>query len=246
MSLSTIAVKQTAKTALKKKYFEGVAVSALYIFAYLVCATGYTFLSSVTGPITAFFFLICYFTLLITPLTLGFVYYSVRLVFGSDTAPLLLFKYFSSGKEYERALLFSLPLTGNALYSGVLLFLPAFVVNMIYNGTVFAYVTVRKSTATEENLKYVDGYIDSDTFQWETVANVSNRELIALKNSKSIHLFVRKYDNVDGIQIPFTYIGEGKMEYIEGSKKANGAHLFRIPMKETAPEEIYYDFKLPE
>ena len=94
MSLSTIAVKQTAKTALKKKYFEGVAVSALYIFAYLVCATGYTFLSSVTGPITAFFFLICYFTLLITPLTLGFVYYSVRLVFGSDTAPLLLFKYF--------------------------------------------------------------------------------------------------------------------------------------------------------
>ena len=36
------------------------------------------------------------------------------------------------------------------------------------------------------------------------------------------------------------------MEYIEESKKANGAHLFRIPMERTAPEDIYCDFKLPE
>ena len=35
------------------------------------------------------------------------------------------------------------------------------------------------------------------------------------------------------------------MEYIEGSKKVNGAHLFRIPMEEAAPEDIYFDFKLP-
>ena len=36
-----------------------------------------------------------------------------------------------------------------------------------------------------------------------------------------------------------------KMEYIEDSKKANGAHLFRIPMDVTAPEDLYFDFKLP-
>ena len=59
-------------------------------------------------------------------------------------------------------------------------------------------------------------------------------------------IFVRKVDNEDGIQLPFTYIGMGKMEYIEGSKKANGAHLFRVPMEATAPEDIDFDFKLPE
>jgi hypothetical protein len=116
----------------------------------------------------------------------------------------------------------------------------------IYDGIVYAYVTVIKANSTAENLRYADGYIDADTFQWETVANVSDRELNALKNSNGIHIFVRKVDNEDGIQLPFTYIGMGKMEYIEGSKKPNGAHLFRVPMEATAPEDIYFDFKLPE
>ncbi len=116
----------------------------------------------------------------------------------------------------------------------------------IYDGIVYAYVTVIKSSNTADNLKYADGYIDADTFQWETVANVRDRELSNLKNSRGIHIFVRKVENEDGIQLPFTYIGQGKMEYIEGSKKPNGAHLFRVPMKATAPEDIYFDFKLPE
>ena len=68
---------------------------------------------------------------------------------------------------------------------------------------------------------------------------------LAIKNSKKMHVFVRKTDSEDGIQLPFTYIGSGKMEYIENSKKANGAHLFRTPMNRTAPEDLYFDFKLP-
>ena len=115
----------------------------------------------------------------------------------------------------------------------------------IYDGIVYAYVTVVKGTSTKEELKYADGYIDADTFQWETVANIKEKELTALKNSRQIHLFVRKVDNEDGIQLPFTYIGTGKMQYIPESRKPNGAHLFRIPMDVTAPEDIFFDFKLP-
>ena len=114
----------------------------------------------------------------------------------------------------------------------------------IYDGVVYAYVTVIKDARTLDNLKYADGYLDADTFQWETVANVSEKELNELKSSQKIHLFVRKVDSEDGIRLPFTYIGEGRMEYIEGSKKANGAHLFRVPMKVTAPEDIFFDFRL--
>ena len=115
----------------------------------------------------------------------------------------------------------------------------------IYDGVAYAYVTVIKSDSTKDDLKYVDGYIDANTFQWETVANVRDNELKALKNSKGMHIFVRKVDNEDSIQLPFTYIGFGKMEYIEGSKKHNGAHLFRVNMNSKAPEDIYFDFKLP-
>ena len=115
-----------------------------------------------------------------------------------------------------------------------------------YDGIVYIYVTIVKGASVKDDLKYEDGYLDPDTFRWEAVAHISEKELTALKNSKSAHLFVRKVDNEDGIQLPFTYIGTGKMEYIEGSKKANGAHLFRIPMAVTAPEDIYFDFKLPD
>ena len=65
-------------------------------------------------------------------------------------------------------------------------------------------------------------------------------------NSKSVEVFVRKTENEDGITLPFTYIGSGHMEFIEGSKQANGAYMFRIPMDEAAPEDLYFDFKLPE
>ncbi len=116
----------------------------------------------------------------------------------------------------------------------------------IYDGVVYAYVTVIKAGSTKEDLKYADGYIDSKTFQWETVANVSYQELQKLRASRYMEIFVRKVDNEDGIQLPFTYIGRGHMEYIDGSKKQNGAHLFRVPMEIEAPEDIYFDFKLPE
>lgn len=116
----------------------------------------------------------------------------------------------------------------------------------IYDRNVYIYVTIIKSSSISDDLKYVDGYIDENTFQWETVAHITEKELTALKNSEQAYVFVRKVDNEDGIQLPFTFIGTGNMEYIEGSIKSNGAHLFRIPMNVKAPEDLFFDFKLPE
>ena len=115
-----------------------------------------------------------------------------------------------------------------------------------YNGIVYIYVTVEKANSIKEELKYMDGYLDEDTFQWETVANIKDSELAGLKSSKRAELFVRKVEIEDGITLPFTYIGSGHMEFIEGSKQHNGAYMFRIPMDKSAPEDLYFDFKLPE
>ena len=115
----------------------------------------------------------------------------------------------------------------------------------IYDGVAYMYVPVLKDDNIKSELRYMDGYIDERTFQWETVANVSDRELDALKSARLAHIFVRKVELEDGIVLPFTYIGSGTMEYVEGSKKPNGAHLFRIAMDSPAPEDVYFDFKLP-
>ena len=117
----------------------------------------------------------------------------------------------------------------------------------IYDGIVYIYVTIVKDSSVKDSLRYEDGYIDPNTFRWETVANVSDKELSSLKNSRMAQVFVRKMDDEDGITLPFTYIGSGKMEYIEGSRREeNGAHRFRIAMNATAPEDVYFDFKLPD
>lgn len=116
----------------------------------------------------------------------------------------------------------------------------------IIGDTVYIYVTVRKDDAIKATLKYADGYIDNNTFQWETVANITESELNSIKNSRQTQVFVRKVGNEDGIQLPFTYIGSGKAEYVGTSNNDNNAHIFRMPMNVTAPDDIYFDFKLPE
>ena len=115
----------------------------------------------------------------------------------------------------------------------------------IYDGVVYIFATIVKANKTKEDLKYVEGYLDRMTFQWETVAHIKDKELTKLKEVQNAEVFVRKVDRENGIQLPFTYIGHGTMEYIENSKKANGAHLFRISMSTRAPEDLFFDFKLP-
>ena len=115
-----------------------------------------------------------------------------------------------------------------------------------YNGIVYIYVTVDKANGIKEDLKYMDGYLDEKTFQWETVNNISEKELDGLKTSKRAELFVRKAESEGGKTLPFSYIGSGQMEFVEGSKQANGSYMFRIAMDEPAPEDLYFDFKLPE
>lgn len=115
----------------------------------------------------------------------------------------------------------------------------------IYDDVAYTFVTVIKDSHTSEALKYSDGYIDAQTFQWETVARITEKELDALKHCKKMQAFVRKTDKEDGVQLPFTYIGSGTMEYVENSKKENGAHLFHVKMDQEAPEDLYFDFKLP-
>ena len=115
----------------------------------------------------------------------------------------------------------------------------------IYGRTAYAFVNVIKEEQTLENLKYSDGYIDNKTFQWETEANIKDKDLNALKNSERMHIFVRKVENESGITLPLTYIGSGKMHFVPGSKKENGAYLFRVEMETEAPEDIYFDFRLP-
>ena len=61
----------------------------------------------------------------------------------------------------------------------------------IYGDIVYVFVTINKPKGTKEDQKYVDGYLDRNTFRWESVANISDKELNSLKHSKKVYVFVK-------------------------------------------------------
>ena len=55
---------------------------------------------------------------------------------------------------------------------------------------VYIFAGIKKDQ--EGKLNYKDKFINDSTFQWESIANISESEKEHLRNSKKVHLFIRK------------------------------------------------------
>ena len=108
MNLSTTAVKKTAKTALKNNFFKCIVACSIYTFIWIICLISYRLLDQVIGTLGSYICVIALIVFLISPLSLGLVYFFVRLIFESETEPVLVFKYFSGAKDYKRCMSLSL------------------------------------------------------------------------------------------------------------------------------------------
>ena len=118
-----------------------------------------------------------------------------------------------------------------------------------YGDEAIVFASLKKDASVEERLAYKDKFLDADTFQWECENNISANDLNALRMCKYVHLFIRKVSNENGIQLPFTYVGEGKFTNEREQKKLDSAtgkvnktYLYDIPMQEELPEYLQYDF----
>lgn len=54
---------------------------------------------------------------------------------------------------------------------------------------------------------------------------------------------VRKVKSVNGITLPFTYVGTGKLTYPRKGATTNGSILYDIQMDQTLPDYLMDDFK---
>ena len=120
-----------------------------------------------------------------------------------------------------------------------------------YDDSVVIFASLKKDASTAERLKYKDKFLEPALFQWETVADVVATELDRLKTSKEAYLFIRKVADENGITLPFTYVGKGKLtnprkqvSYDEQKKKNVVTYLFDIPMENELPDYLQYDFEL--
>ena len=113
-----------------------------------------------------------------------------------------------------------------------------------------AYIFAGIKKGEEGRLNYKDKFINDKIFQWESIANVSESEKEHLRNSKKVHLFIRKMENEDTVTLPYTYFGLGTFtnerdSYTEEDGKKHPTLLYDIVLDYEVPEDYHIDFEIP-
>lgn len=90
---------------------------------------------------------------------------------------------------------------------------------------------------------YKDKFLSSDVFQWESIARISKSEEQKQKQAKQVFVFVRKVKEENGITLPFTYVGTGKLMNPRKGATTNGSILYDIHMNQELPDYLMDDFK---
>lgn len=118
--------------------------------------------------------------------------------------------------------------------------------------TIVIFASLKKDASVEERLAYKDKYIAPDVFQWETENNITAGNLNTLNESEEALLFVRKISRENGIVMPFTYVGKGRLTNPRRQDKVNEengtgiTYLYDIIMETPLPDYLQYDFGLTD
>ena len=111
------------------------------------------------------------------------------------------------------------------------------------NGNMYIFAGLKKDDSIQEHLNYKDKFLDSETFQWESIARIKADEEQKQKESKQAFVFVRKVESENGITLPFTFVGTGKLHNPRKDATTNGSILYDIHLDTPLPDDLMEDFK---
>lgn len=113
-----------------------------------------------------------------------------------------------------------------------------------YDDYVVIFASLKKDLDEADKLNYKDKFLEPNVFQWESMAHLPKSDYVKLNSSSYAHLFIRKVSDENGIVLPFTYVGKGKLTNCRDTENGNGTYLFDIMMEQTLPDYLQYDFGL--
>ena len=111
------------------------------------------------------------------------------------------------------------------------------------NGNVYIFAGLKKDANIQEHLNYKDLFLDNSTFQWESIARISSNEERKQQESRQAFVFVRKVDSENGLTLPFTFVGTGKLQNPRKGITTNGSILYDIHLDTPLPDDLMEDFK---
>ncbi len=106
------------------------------------------------------------------------------------------------------------------------------------------YIDLRKDEQVLSYLKYKDRFLSPSSLQWEsqTGTRLNNSKGISLLKEPYSHIFVRKAKKEDGAEMPFYYLGKGRLKNPRVSDNPKETLLFDIELEEKVPLTYYDDF----
>ncbi|MBE6051859.1 MAG: DUF3427 domain-containing protein [Clostridium sp.] len=105
----------------------------------------------------------------------------------------------------------------------------------------FLFIDLHKEKGIKESVNYKDKIINRTTFQWQTpnkcIQDRGQGNDIINNKSRGInlHLFIRKYKEIDGKTQPYIYMGKGDTIEFEGEKPIT----VKLKLQNKIPEKIY-------
>lgn len=108
----------------------------------------------------------------------------------------------------------------------------------------FLFIDLHKEENIKESINYQDKLINENTFQWQTPNSTSQSsergKNIIFNKARGIqlHLFLRKYKEIDGKVEPYIYIGKGDVFEYEGEKPIT----VQIQLEHELPASLFTEF----
>ena len=116
---------------------------------------------------------------------------------------------------------------------------------LITNGNnYFLYIDLHKEDDIIESINYQDKFINKRVFQWQTQNNTSqgsdrDKNIIFNRDRDiNLHLFIRKYKEIDGSVEPYIYIGKGHTFSYSGEKPIT----VHMKLEHEIPQWLYNEF----
>jgi superfamily II DNA or RNA helicase/HKD family nuclease len=106
------------------------------------------------------------------------------------------------------------------------------------------FINLKKGEKVSEHLMYHDYFIDQQHFHWQSQNTTTHASMVGQnyvhhqERDIHIHLFVRKFKEMHGVVLPFTYLGEIDYVSSHGDKPMNITWKLQKPI----PEALYTDF----
>ncbi|MBT2655017.1 DEAD/DEAH box helicase [Bacillus sp. ISL-18] len=108
----------------------------------------------------------------------------------------------------------------------------------------FLFIDLHKEEDVKESINYKDKFINPHEFQWQSVNSTTQQSergkniIFNKQRGVNLHLFIRKYREIDGKTEPYIYIGKGNSVYFEGDKPIT----VRMELENEVPASLYTEF----